>query len=167
MPTIFGVATRQRKGRYLAALFLFLTLAALSVFAQDATIVGTVTDPSGAALPNVAITVTHVETAETRSSVTNGDGQYVVSALSIGHYNVNAKAAGFGVSDRNNIVLNVNDRTRVDFSLKVGATTENITVEANAVAVQSDSSEISTVINGNQVARTWAPTAAVFWACMP
>lgn len=154
MPTIFGVATRprvQRTGRYFAALFVFLIFAALCSFAQDATIVGTVTDQSGAALPNVAINVTHLETAETRTSVTNGDGQYVVSALLIGHYNVTAKVAGFGSSDRNNIVLNVNDRTRVDFSLKVGATMESVTVEANAVAVQSDSSEVSTVINGNQV----------------
>jgi len=154
MPTIFGVATRpraQRKGRYFAAIFVFLLLGALYSFAQEATIVGTVADPSGAALPNVAITVTHVETAETRTSVTNSDGQYVVSALPIGHYNVSAKAPGFSSADRSNIVLNVNDRTRIDFDLKVGATTESITVEASAVAVQSDSSEVSTVINGNQV----------------
>jgi hypothetical protein len=154
MLKIFGVATRprvQRKGRYFAALFSFLLFAALYSFAQEATIVGTVTDPSGAALPNVAITVTHVETGEARTSVTNGDGQYVVSALPIGHYNVGAKAAGFSSAERNNIVLNVNDRSRVDFDLKVGAATESITVEASAVAVQSDSSEVSTVINGNQV----------------
>ena len=135
-----------------AVLFAFILMAALCAFGQDATIVGTVTDPSGATVPNVAITVTHVETAESRASVTNGDGQYVVSALPIGHYNVSAKAAGFGMSDKSNIVLNVNDRTRVDFSLKVGAATENVTVEANAVAVQSDSSEVSSVITGNQVA---------------
>jgi hypothetical protein len=47
----------------------------------------------------------------------------------------------------------VNDRSRVDFDLEVGATTENITVEANAVAVQSDSSEVSSVIDGTQVSQ--------------
>ncbi len=143
---------RVHRGRfYLTAFFVFMFMTAIYSFGQDATIVGTVTDPSGASVPNVAITVTHVETAETRTTVTNGDGQYVVSALKIGHYNVAAKAAGFGPSDRSNIVLNVNDRSRVDFALKVGAASENVTVEANAVAVQSDSSEVSTVINGNQV----------------
>jgi len=121
-------------------------------FGQEATIVGTVTDPTGAAVPNVAISATHVETGETRTTSTSDSGQYVLAGLPIGHYNVGAKAAGFGPSERSNIVLNVNDRTRVDLALKVGATQENVTVEANAVAVQSDSSDVSTVINGQQVA---------------
>jgi hypothetical protein len=98
------------------------------------------------------MTITHVETGETRSTVTNGDGQYVAPDLPIGHYNVSAKAPGFGLTARNGIVLNVNDRSRIDFVLKVGATTEQITVEANAVSVQSDSSDVSAVITGAQVA---------------
>jgi hypothetical protein len=135
-----------------AAVFVFLLVTALSALGQEATIVGTVTDPSGAAVPNVAITITHVETAEKRSSVTNDSGQYVVSALPIGHYNIGTKASGFGPVDKFNIVLNVNDRTRVDFTLKVGTTQENVTVEANAVAVQTDSSDVSSVMTGQQVA---------------
>jgi hypothetical protein len=155
MPTIFGVATRprvQRKGRYFAAIFAFLLLGAFCSFAQEATIVGTVTDPSGAALPNAAITITHVETGEIRSASTGDSGQYVAPDLVIGHYNVTIKAAGFGESVRNNIVLNVNDRTRVDFVLRVGTKQEEVTVESNAVEVQTDTGEVSTVINGNQVA---------------
>jgi Carboxypeptidase regulatory-like domain len=155
MPTIFGVATRprvQRKGRYFAAIFAFLLLGAFCSFAQEATIVGTVTDPSGAALPNAAITITHVETGEIRSASTGDSGQYVAPDLVIGHYNVTVKAAGFGESVRNNIVLNVNDRTRVDFVLRVGTKQEEVTVESNAVEVQTDTGEVSTVINGNQVA---------------
>jgi hypothetical protein len=136
----------------LAAFCLFVLAFSLSAFGQDATIVGTVSDSSGAAVPNAAITITHVETSETRTSVTNESGQYVVPSLSIGHYDVSAKASGFGDSNRNGIVLNVGDRTRIDFALKVGAIQENVTVEANAVAVQSDSGEVSTVINGQQVA---------------
>ncbi len=135
-----------------AALFVFLLLAALSAFGQEATIVGTVTDPSGAAVPKADVTITHVETAETRSTVSNDSGQYVAPDLVIGHYNVSVKAAGFGESVRNNIVLNVNDRSRVDFVLRVGTKQEQVTVEANAVEVQTDSGDVSTVINGNQVA---------------
>ena len=74
---IFGVATMprvQRNGRYLAILFAFLMAAALYSFAQEATIVGTVTDPSGATIPNVTITATRVETGEVRTSVTNDTG---------------------------------------------------------------------------------------------
>jgi hypothetical protein len=151
---IVGVVTRalvQNKGR-LTALFLLLLAASLYSFGQEATILGTVTDSSGAAVPNAAITITRVETGETRSSATNETGQFVAPGLPIGHYNVSVKAAGFGSSDRNNIVLNVDDRSRIDFVLKVGATSEHVEVEANAVAVQTDSGEVSTVINGQQVA---------------
>jgi len=155
MPTIFGVATRprvQRKGRYFAAILTFLLLGAFYSFAQEATLVGTVTDPSGAAVPNASVTITHVETAETRNTVSGDSGQFVAPDLVIGHYNVTVKAAGFGESVRNNIVLNVNDRTRIDFVLRVGTKQEEVTVEANAAQVQTDTGEVSTVINGNQVA---------------
>jgi Carboxypeptidase regulatory-like domain len=151
----FKVITRalvQCRGRFCTALFSLLLAASLYSFGQEATILGTVTDSSGAAVPNVAIAITRVETGETRSSATNDTGQYVAPGLPIGHYNVSTKAAGFSSAERNNIILNVDDRSRVDFVLKVGAAQERVEVEANAVAVQSDSSEVSTVITGQQVA---------------
>jgi hypothetical protein len=132
----------------LCVLFLGLSFQA---FGQEATILGTVTDPSGSVVPNVRVTITHTETGESRTSTTNDSGQYVAPGLPIGHYNVSAKATGFGVADRNGVTVNVNDRTRIDFVLKVGTTQENVTVEANAVQVQADSSEVSSVINGQQV----------------
>ncbi len=144
-----------KRSRLLHFLFLFLLLAGLAshAFGQEATIVGTVTDPSGSVVPNVSITVTRVETGEARTSVTNNDGQYVLPGLGIGHYNVAAKAAGFKSEQKNGFVLNVGDRTRVDFAMAVGAIQEQVTVEANAVAVQSDSGEVSTVITGQQVSQ--------------
>ena len=150
----FGVNARarvQRVARYCAALSMFLLAAALLTFGQDATIVGTVTDSSGAALVHVAITVTNVETNASRNSVTNDTGQYVVPSLPIGHYNMSVKASGFGPAERMGIVLAVGDRTRIDFALKVGAAQENVTVEANAVAVQTDTGEVSNVITGEEL----------------
>jgi hypothetical protein len=133
----------------LGGILLALPICAL---AQQATIVGTVTDPSGAVVPKAAITVTSVGTGETRKSETNDAGQFVVPSLPIGQYNVRAKATGFGDSEKNGVVLNVDDRDRVDFVLKVGSQIESVTVEATAVAVQADTGEVSTVINGQQVA---------------
>lgn len=138
-------------GRSLAVLCVLFLGLSFHAFAQEATILGTVTDPSGSVVPNVKVTITHVETGESRSSTTNDAGQYVAPGLPIGHYNVSAKATGFGVAERNGVTVNVNDRARVDFVLKVGTTQENVTVEANAVQVQADSSEVSSVINGQQV----------------
>jgi hypothetical protein len=151
---ILGIATRalvQRRTRYYAALFAFLMMAALNGFGQEATVVGTITDSSGAAIPKVTVTATKVETGETRSGTTNDNGQYVMPGLPIGHYNVSAKTAGFGQSQRNGIVLNVDDRTRVDFVMKVGTVQEQVTVEANAVTVQADSSEVSNVMTSKQL----------------
>ncbi len=143
------------KGRSLslAVFCVFIFGLSFQAFGQEATIVGTVTDPAGSVVPNAAITITHIETSEVRSSVTNETGQYVVPGLGIGHYNVGAKAAGFKVEQKNGIVLNVGDRTRIDFVMTVGGIQEQVTVEANAVAVQSDSGEVSTVITGEQVSQ--------------
>jgi hypothetical protein len=139
--------------QYRHLLVLSVMLIGLPIFAiaQEATIVGTVTDPSGSVVPNAAITITNTDTNEARTSATNDTGQYVVPGLPVGHYNLSAKATGFGAEAKAGIVLNVNDRTRVDFVLKVGSAQENVTVEANAVQVQSESNEVSTVITGEQV----------------
>lgn len=120
-------------------------------FAQEATIVGTVTDPSGAAVPNAKITLTNSETGISRVISSGTDGQYVAPDLHIGHYNVSANASGFKVGQQNGIVLNVGDRTRVDFKLQVGSAQEQVTVEANAVAVQTDTGEVSGVVTGQQI----------------
>ena len=75
----------------LCVLFLGLSFHA---FSQEATILGTVTDPSGSVVPGVKISVTHVETNEERGVVTNDTGQYVAADLPIGHYNVIVRAVG-------------------------------------------------------------------------
>jgi hypothetical protein len=132
----------------LAAMFALL---AASAFAQEATIVGTVTDPSGAAVPNATITITNNDTGVQRTLPTNGDGQYVAPDLHIGSYTIRASASGFKVAEQTRITLNVGDRSRIDFKLVVGSAQEQVTVEANAVAVQTDSGEVSNVITGQQI----------------
>jgi len=119
--------------------------------AQDATIVGTVTDPSGAAIPNVTITITNTDTGLVTMSSTNEAGQYVVPNLRIGHYVVKASAANFRTAEQKDIKLEVNDRRRLDFQLEVGAAKETVTVEATQIAVQADTNDISTVITGTQI----------------
>ncbi len=151
----FGLVVKGRNVRRLATVCFmacfFLTLFATSAFAQEATIVGTVTDPTGAAVPNAAIVITNNDTGVTRNLPTNGDGQYVAPDLHIGHYTVHATASGFKAAETKGITLDVGDRTRVDFKLEVGSAQEQVTVEANAVAVQTDSGEVSNVITGQQV----------------
>jgi hypothetical protein len=124
---------------------------AIPAYAQEATIVGTVTDPSGAAVPNATITITSTETGQVRQITSNSVGQYVVPDLRIGHYTVRVQAAGFKVTEHKDVALAVGDRLRMDFKLEIGTSQEQITVEASPIAVQADSGEVSDVITGQQI----------------
>ena len=121
--------------------------------AQEATLLGTVTDPSGAAVPNVTVTVSNVDTGQSAQFKTNSVGQYVAPDLIIGHYDIRAEGANFKAAEQKNITLAVGDRRRIDFQLEVGNTQQSVTVEANAVAVQADTGEQSYVINNRQVTK--------------
>src|SRR5580658_9670952 len=138
--------------------FLFVLLIALigfsfSTFAQQATIVGTVTDPSGAVVPNVAVTITNTETGVSQVIPTNDAGQYVAVDLQVGRYKVKAEAKGFKAAEQKDITLNIGDRIRVDFQMQMGAAQETVTVEATAVHVQTDSGEVSNLVSGEEVAQ--------------
>ncbi len=146
-----GLFLKRCDLRLLALLAAMMLIFAAQGLAQEATIVGTVTDPSGAAVPNVSIIVTNEDTGLTRTLTTSGDGQYVAPDLHIGRYSVKATASGFKVADQKGIVLAVNDRSRVDFKLQVGSAQEQVTVEAAAIAVQSDTGEVSDLITGQQI----------------
>ncbi|MGA8273076.1 MAG: carboxypeptidase regulatory-like domain-containing protein [Candidatus Sulfotelmatobacter sp.] len=124
--------------------------------------VGTVTDPSGSVVPNVKISLIHVETGEVHTVVTSDTGQYVADDLPIGHYNVSAQAAGFKSAQHRDVTLNVADRARVDFRMELGAASETITVEANAVAVQTDTGEVSSVVTGQQITQLATNGRSVF-----
>src|ERR1700722_1732536 len=138
--------------------FLFVLLVALigfsaSTFAQQSAIVGTVTDPSGAVVPNVSVSITNIDTGWNRVFPTNDAGQYVAVDLQIGHYDVKATAAGFKAAEQKSIVLTVGDRIRVDFQMQMGAAQETVTVEANAVHIQTDSGEVSNLITDQQLSQ--------------
>ncbi len=120
-------------------------------FGQDAAIVGTVTDPAGQVVPNVTVTITNTDTAKIRVVTTSESGQYAADALEIGHYKVVAEITGFKVAERQNITLNVTQRQRIDFQLAIGTTAESISVEGDAVAVQADSGEQSSLLTGQQL----------------
>src|SRR5436309_2833 len=150
---VSSFAAKQFRLSHALLLCMLVLGTAAQAFGQNATIVGTVTDPSGSIIANVKITATHVETNLTHTFTTNDAGQYVAVDLPVGHYNIKAEATGFKVAEQKGLVLNVGDRTRVDFQMALGASQETITVEANAVRVQADSGEVSNLITGQQLAQ--------------
>src|SRR5579863_1746641 len=102
-----AVLTMTSRSRTFAVVCVFFLGLSFHAFGQEATILGTATDASGSVIPNVNVTLTHTETGESRSTVTNSAGQYVAPDLPIGRYNVSAKAAGFSVAETNDVILNV------------------------------------------------------------
>ena len=136
---------------------IFLVLGALTygsqLFAQElSTITGTATDPNGAAVPNVKVTIINSSTdAVTRSTVTNAAGIYAASEIAVGTYEIKAEATGFKGFQLNGIVVNVHSTVEANITLEVGTATENVMVQADQVQVQSESNEVSSVISSEQI----------------
>lgn len=128
---------------------LFLPTASLGQ--EKATIVGTVTDPSGALMPAVKIDITNRGTGVTRAVETNAAGSYSAPELVPGTYEIKAEAKGFKTYSRTGIVLNVRDMVRLDIPMEVGDVTQSVTVSAAIVKVQTESGEVSDLISGTQV----------------
>ncbi len=136
--------------RSLAACVLLFSFAGLA-FCQEATILGTVTDPSGAVVPGAKVIATNTDKNESTTVTTNSDGQFAFPTLGIGHYAIKAEVSGFKTFEQSDITLNVGDRTRVDVKLQVGNTKDSVTVEAEAIAVRSESGEVSEVITSKEM----------------
>ena len=114
------------------------------------TIRGTVTDPSQAVVADAKVTLKEEETGFTRSTTTNAVGNYQFAELPVGVYRVEVEAQGFRTASHTKIVLNVAAIRAVDFELVTGAVTEAVTVEANAVEVQTMGGEVSGLVTGTQ-----------------
>ena len=140
----------QRRIRVSLAVAAFVAAASLSspVLAQVATgsIVGTVTDASGQVVPGAPVTVRDVNRNTTTTLVTDASGGYAVPFLVPGTYDIAVELQGFKSWIRRGVVLQVNDRVRIDVSLEVGAVTESTTVTAESPLVRTGSSEAGTVI---------------------
>src|SRR5262245_7650824 len=93
-----------------------------------ATISGTVSDETGGVLPGVTVTARNTETGVSRETVTDTEGRYKASALSIGEYEVTATMQGFQPVVRRGIQLTIGREAVVDFSLALGAVTESVEV---------------------------------------
>jgi hypothetical protein len=106
-----------------ALLCLLLTTAVPNVMAQSAgtaALAGTVTDPSGAAVPNVTVTITNNDTAQSRTTTTGSDGSYKFSLLPPGSYKATFAAPGFKTSEVGLVQLDVTETPQLNRTLEVG-----------------------------------------------
>lgn len=135
----------------LGMLFTMLAAAQTASTFDTGTITGTITDPSGAVIPNAAVEITNTGTAQRTSVHTNGDGIFVAAALPFGTYTVSASASSFTKSATNPFQLNVGATVRVDLKLSVAAATENVTVTGTSVTVDTNSATAGTTMNEDQI----------------
>jgi hypothetical protein len=133
---------------------LSVLLLALAAFAQvqNGQFAGTVTDPSGAAIPNAKIIVTNLGTNLSITTTTNSSGAYTVRELPVGTYRISVEASGFKGFTNNNVVLNAGTSERVDFAMQMGQAHEMVEVTGETAAVNTEESKLSTTVDSTQIA---------------
>ena len=113
-------------------------------------ILGNVMDASNAPVPGATVTITSMETNQSRETTTNESGGYTFSTVPSGTYELKVVREGFQVSTRRDIVVTINSVARADLTLQVGAVSQVVEVVATAALLQSDRSEVR--------AETWGKT---------
>lgn len=134
------------------ALLLFLCLC---VFAQRdlATVLGTVTDPQGGAIPNAKVTITEDATGLTYDVVSGPDGQWIRPALKSGTYTVSVESPGFKKGVQRNVLLTPGGRVDVPTTLSVGEITQSVEITAAAPLLQTESTVIGQDLNSRQASQ--------------
>jgi hypothetical protein len=144
---------RLRFSGLLAVLLCLIGLSgSMQAQAVSGTIVGTVTDPTGAAVANAQVTITLVGQSDTHTSATNASGNFTEPNLPPGTYTVSVTAQGFKKATQQNIELLTNTTSRVDVALTTGAVTDTVTVTTAPPELQTDRADISTNIAAHQIA---------------
>jgi hypothetical protein len=118
---------------------------------DTASVVGTVKDASGATVPDAKVTLTNTQTGVSVVRTTTADGNYEFVTVRPGVYLVSAEKSGFSIALTDNVQVQVGARLRVDMQMAVGPLTEKVEVTAAAALVETDTSQRSQVITGEQM----------------
>ena len=137
---------------YLVLAFLYVaSLPALHAQTFYGSIVGTVTDPSGASVPEATVRLTSLATAEVRSTQTSGDGNYQFVNLVPENYKVDIEKTGFKHLTRDGVQVEVQATLRIDAAMQVGEMAQTLEVTAQTPLIQADQSSLGTVVDQRKV----------------
>ena len=148
------ITNRRSRSMFLVGTILgLLVCLAVQVRAQQATatISGTVTDPSGSAIPEATVSVTNVGTGARQTVVSDVQGRYKIADLPVGDYEVQTAKAGFQTVIRKGVKLNIGGETVVDFGVPIGQVAQTVTVEGEVSQVETTSSQISNLVEQTQI----------------
>ncbi|HET8826138.1 MAG TPA: carboxypeptidase regulatory-like domain-containing protein [Terriglobales bacterium] len=146
---------RSKLLKLIAVLAIFSVAFLPLAFAQETTggISGTVTDPSGAAVPGSAVTLTDQATGAARKATSSAQGSFGFAQVPVGTYTITATKEGFKTMSQTNVSVHVSTVTTVPVHLEVGAATEVVTVEASALNLNTENGEVGNVMLSNQVSQ--------------
>jgi len=139
----------KKLGTILALLVLAVTPALAQI--NSGSMSGTISDSSGAVIPNAKITATEVQTGTVYNTIANSAGIYTLPTLLPGTYDVTVVAPSFKESEVKGVLVFVSNRTGHDFTMQPGESEVTITVEANGPALDTQSSDVGTSISEQQV----------------
>jgi Carboxypeptidase regulatory-like domain len=139
----------RRTVTLLALLVLFTSAAFAQLTTAD--ILGTVTDATGAVVPNASIVLTNLGTNEKRTTVSNGSGDYNFTLLPVGHYSLSVKATGFEASIIKDLSVEAGDRSRNDLHLLTGSANTVVEVTAQTPLLQADNATVSSTVTAKAV----------------
>ena len=139
--------------RMLCFLVLVVPLLAVNVLAQveTATVLGTVTDESGAVIPNVSILLVNEGTGLQFERATGGSGNYIFTPVQIGTYTVTARMTGFDTQIRPHVQVNIQQSVVVDFTLRPGRVTQTVAVTGAVPLLQTQDASVGQVVGGQQI----------------
>jgi hypothetical protein len=145
----------MKSNRRLLTITLFVLTFCAVIHAQDtASLTGTVTDPSGAAVPNVQVVVSNPEHGIKRTGASNGSGDFLFASLPIGSYDLSVSAQGFKKYEARGIILRVADKARVNVTLEVGSISTEVVVQGSEVAqVETQSSDLGNTVSGKEISQ--------------
>lgn len=139
------------KSKFSLALILVLCLTGLALAQTDtARLIGNITDPTGAVIPNATVAVTNTATGRTVTTQTGGAGEYTVNALSAGRYHIDVKAPGFKTSSAD-FTLEVSQVQEISLKLQTGEAATTVDVTSDVPLVDTSTSSTGEVIQGRQV----------------
>jgi hypothetical protein len=141
--------------RTLSRIVLLVLTFCAAAWAQDtASVTGTVTDPSGAAIANAQVTVKNAEHGINRSGTSNSSGDFLFASLPIGSYDLTVIAQGFKKYEAKGIVLNIAEKARVNVTLVVGTINTEVVVQGSEVAqVETQSSDLGNTVTGKEISQ--------------
>src|SRR6202142_4053370 len=142
---------RHKWYRIILLPLMFVAVCAGAFAQANSELTGIVTDQTGAVVPDAKITITDPGTGASKTTTSGATGLYDISGLNPANYNMKVSAKGFESFAQNGIVVNVSSTARADIKLTVGAETQTVTVEADALAVQAHSNVVSTLISSEQI----------------